>query len=260
MSFTCQSTPFHCRPYPIPGAHKRIFEEELDRLVDIKVLEPTGPCECLSPNFIIPKKDNRVRWASDSRRLDSMIRRKFYTYTLPQTRNSFENEMGIRISPILMSQCNITRLNLMSHPETSVPFACLLATTKPTSRYPTVAWHCQKNRGRSILTIGWSWRLHWWCWHYSNSWKEPLASVSKVLHILQNNNFTSNPLKCEWAVTETIGWDIGLFPLVLYRVRPTTTIKELRSIRRVPLWHFPTMILLACFSNNTIGKTAHPVD
>ncbi|KAG7340667.1 hypothetical protein IV203_024210 [Nitzschia inconspicua] len=37
----------------------------------------------------------------------------------------------------------------------------------------------------------------------SNSWEEHKVSVHKVLKILQDNNFTVNPLKCEWAVQET---------------------------------------------------------
>ena len=38
---------------------------------------------------------------------------------------------------------------------------------------------------------------------FNNSWKEHLHSLDKVLTILQDNNFTVNPLKCEWSVCET---------------------------------------------------------
>ena len=38
---------------------------------------------------------------------------------------------------------------------------------------------------------------------FSNSWIEHLASLRKVITILQTANFTINPLKCEWAVQET---------------------------------------------------------
>jgi hypothetical protein len=73
-----QTTPFSCRPYPVPDAHKRVFKQELDRLVELGVLSPTGPAKYLSPTFIIPKKDGRVRWVSDFRKLNSMITRKVY--------------------------------------------------------------------------------------------------------------------------------------------------------------------------------------
>ena len=38
---------------------------------------------------------------------------------------------------------------------------------------------------------------------FSNSWIEHLASLQKVLTILQTANFNINPLKCEWAAQET---------------------------------------------------------
>jgi hypothetical protein len=32
-----------------------------------------------------------------------------------------------------------------------------------------------------------------------SSWREHLESLKRVLGVLQDNNFTANPLKCEWA-------------------------------------------------------------
>jgi len=38
---------------------------------------------------------------------------------------------------------------------------------------------------------------------FNNSWQAHLASLNKVLSILQDANFTVNPLKYEWGVQET---------------------------------------------------------
>jgi hypothetical protein len=73
-----QARPFHHRPYPVPHAHRQVFKDELDRLVELGVLSRTGPAKYLSPTFIIPKKDGRVRWVSDFRKLNTMITRKVY--------------------------------------------------------------------------------------------------------------------------------------------------------------------------------------
>jgi hypothetical protein len=66
--------PFHYRPYPIPTNNAAVFKEELERLVQIGVLSRTGPSEWLSPTFIVPKKDGRVRFVSDNRTLNRIIK------------------------------------------------------------------------------------------------------------------------------------------------------------------------------------------
>ena len=57
--------PYHGRPYSVPKAYERTLKLELERLVDIGVLKRVNRSEWAFPSFIIPKKDNTVRFIND---------------------------------------------------------------------------------------------------------------------------------------------------------------------------------------------------
>lgn len=68
--------PFHCRAYPVPQVHEAAFRREVERLVLIGVLEEANDSEWGAPTFIIPKKDGRIRFISDFRKLNQYLKRK----------------------------------------------------------------------------------------------------------------------------------------------------------------------------------------
>eukprot|EP00804_Cyclotella_cryptica_P020627 CCRYP_003437-RA/>CCRYP_003437-RA protein AED:0.32 eAED:0.45 QI:0/0/0/1/0/0/2/0/227 len=68
--------PYHGRPFPVPKIHKETIIKELNRLCELGVLEFQPASEWASPTFIIPKKDNTVRFISDFREVNKRLVRK----------------------------------------------------------------------------------------------------------------------------------------------------------------------------------------
>lgn len=114
------ATPHSQRHYPVPHLYKSTFKKELDRLEKLGVLERVQQSEWGSPTFIVPKKDNKVRFVSDFRRLNLKLKRK--PYPLPrisdtlqqlegfQYATSLDMNMGyyhIRLSPEASDMCTI---------------------------------------------------------------------------------------------------------------------------------------------------------
>ena len=235
------ATPVHSRPYSVPFHQRQVFKDELDRLVTIGVLEPCGASEWLAPTFIIPKKDNKVRWISDFRGLNKMIKRK--VYTLPKIQDIIRRRFGYKFFTKL--DLNMCFYTYALDDESSK--LCTICTPHGNYRYkvapmgvkqsPDFAQEIIEDVLRDIADDVEAYIDDIGC--FSSTWQQHIELLDKVLTRLQDNNFTVNPTKCEWAVQETdfLGhwmtptgikpWKKKVEPIL--RLRPPTTPKELRS-------------------------------
>ena len=74
------TAPIFCKPYPIAQTHMQVFLQEFKHLIDKGVLEHVPRSEWAFPTFIIPKKDGRVRWVSNFRKLNKYLKDQGTSY------------------------------------------------------------------------------------------------------------------------------------------------------------------------------------
>lgn len=196
--------PQHAKPYSAPHTQMNLFKEELMRLVNIGVLRPIGATEWASPTFIRQKKDNTVRWLTDFRELNKVL--KCCVYPLPNNQAILTKRSGYEFfSKLDISMCYYTfELDKESQELCTIvtPFGkfCYNRLAVGLTCSPDIFQELMENifcdiedSDVFIDDIG----------TFSKSWKSHLQLLHKILTRLQDNGFTVNPRKCEWGVKET---------------------------------------------------------
>ena len=90
---------YHGRAYPVPHVHKETLKKELNRLCELGVLEWQPESEWASPSFIVPKKDQTVRFLSDFREVNKRIVRK--PFPLPKISTVLQELEGFTFATAL---------------------------------------------------------------------------------------------------------------------------------------------------------------
>jgi hypothetical protein len=240
LDLKANAIPCCCRPYPVPRHHEQVFREDLDRLCEIGVLSRCGASQWLSPSFIIPKKDGRVRWISDFRKLNEQILRK--VYHLPKIQDILNRRSGYTCFTKLDISMQYYTFEL-DEPSKEVctictPFGNYKYNRLPmgVSQAPDISQEIMEDLFRNFNEVdvymddvG----------VFSQDWETHRASLSRILNVLETNGFTVNPAKCEWAVTETdwLGYWLtpnGLKPWkkkisAIIALKRPETVKQLRS-------------------------------
>eukprot|EP00977_Amphora_coffeiformis_P021539 scaffold9447_cov94-Amphora_coffeaeformis.AAC.1 len=201
------AVPFHSKPYQVPRLHLPTFKKELDRLVEIKVLRKAGATKWAAGTFIIPKKDGKVRWVSDFRKLNEWIVRK--QYPLPKVQEVVQKQEEYEF----ITKLDVSMQYYTFQLDEESQELCTIVTPFGKYHYNVLPMGVCQSPDYAQATME-------ECLHdlihkhgvvvyiddikiTSKSWNEHIKVVSEVLHRLQENGFTVNPLKCEWAVKET---------------------------------------------------------
>ena len=232
--------PVHSRPYRVPFTQRDAFKRELDHLVKIGVLERSGASQWASGTFIIPKKDGRVCWISDFCALNKCIKRK--TYLLLRISEILSKRTGYAY----FSKLDISMAYYTFELDDESKDLCTINTPYGLYRYRVLPLgvaqspdFCQETMEHVLQgvmdadvyidDIG--------C--FGKSWQQHLQVLEQVMTRLQDNGFSVNPRKCEWAVQETdfLGYWLtptGLKPWrkkidAILRLQRPRTVKDLRS-------------------------------
>ena len=93
------AVPQHARAYPIPHIHEEPTRKEIERLCQLGVLKPCTDSEWGAPSFIIPKKNKTVRFLSDFRKLNAVLKRK--PFPIPKIQDMLQKLEGFKYATAL---------------------------------------------------------------------------------------------------------------------------------------------------------------
>jgi hypothetical protein len=94
------AVPFAGKPYKIPQAYMEVTKKEVERLCELGILSKLeGGSEWAAPSFVIPKKDNTVRFLTDFRKLNAQLKRA--PFSLPHIRDIRESIISFMFATCL---------------------------------------------------------------------------------------------------------------------------------------------------------------
>ena len=228
------------RPYTVPTTQLNLFKNELMKLLKIGVLERGTRSKWISGSFIIPKKNNEARWITNFRALNKAIIQK--KYPLPRIQDILERRGKYKyLTKLDLSMCFYTYVldsKSKKYTTISTPFGLFHYNRLPmgTNQSPDIA---QEELEKTLQGIDNVEKYIDDIAIFSNNWNDHIRTLDLVFQRLQQNGFSINPKKCEWAVQETdfLGYYLtpnGIKPWskkvrAILDLQAPKTIKQLRA-------------------------------
>ena len=196
-------TPVRSQAYPILRSQLQVCKQELDRLVRIGVLEWAKRSEWIAGTFITSKKDGRVRWITDFRRLNRSLKRRVYPLRRindiitrhPHYKYFIKLDISMQYYKFVLDEPSRDLCTF------ATPFGLYRYCRLPmgVSESPDISTEIMTEvlDGLDVdfymddIAI------------LSETWEEHITLVQKVLCRLETAVFNINPTKCERAVDKT---------------------------------------------------------
>jgi transposase InsO family protein len=232
--------PIHRKPYSIPRRNVEVFKDELHNLIKDGVLEHSKLSEWGFPTFIIQKKDGRVRWVSDFRELNKLIKRK--PHVMPKIYDIMLQRAGYK----WFTKIDVSMQFYCFELDENSKQLCTIVTPFGKFKYkrlpmgvkisPDIAQSIMDDIFNNLDVEVYIDDIRFWS---NGSFDDHLETVDEILRRLAINGMKCNPLKCAWAVKETdfLGYWMtpsGIKPKqdkieAVLRMQPPKNIKQLRS-------------------------------
>ena len=242
------AVPHRSRAYAVPHTHKSLFKDELERLCKEDVVEKASRAEWIAGTFIVPKKNNQIRWVTDFRGLNKYLRRR--VYPMPKIMDILSRRSGYKYLTKLDLSMHYYSFELDEKSRELTTFATphglyrYKRLPQGLSQSPDIAQEAMDNLFEDVEEVE--------CYMddiaaFSDDWRKHLQVLDRILSRLEKKGFAINPEKCQWGVQETDFLGHWLTPegIKPYRkkveailaMQPPTNISELRSYLGMVNWY-----------------------
>ncbi|XP_042886053.1 uncharacterized protein LOC122262167 [Penaeus japonicus] len=235
----CSETPIRLKPYPIPYNLRKSFDEEVERMLRLNVIEPSKSPYC-SPVVLVRKADNTFRFCVDFRSLNDVS--QFDAEPMPIIDEALGNFVGDKYFTEIDLCKGYWQIPLSERSKPYTAFATnhgLMQFTKMPFGLKTACATFVRLMRKVLIGL-----RNTDCYFdnvvvHNSNWEDHLVDLESLLKRLQEHGLTAGPNKCFVAYSNIkyLGFSLGnncLTPLedkvkaILEMPLPQTK-KQLRS-------------------------------